>query len=415
MSEKPRFENAPGNQVRSRKDGTWVCFWIARGDVVKEGYQPKLFRLWQGHEPTDAERAFISDSCQRFQHEMLGWRHRRDTKPQAIAFDGTLATLATCYQTDPDSGFHKKRYATRGYYFRLMRRLANDHGDVPISEIKGRLLLRWHEEWQKSGIAMAHSLIAMLRILSTFGSAILEDDACTLLSARLSKMEFQNPKPRVEQLTAEHVEAIRAQAHAVGRPEIALAQAIQFECMLRQRDIIGEWVPEPEPGMSDVLDDGRKWLRGIRWSSIDANLILRHVTSKRQKEVVHDLKLAPMVLAEFQAIYGTTDRAALPASGPVIVNGVTGIPFSAGGFRDPWRAIATAAGVPKHIRNQDSRAGAISEATDAGAELEHVRHAAAHSNISMTQRYSRGAEEKTAQVMQIRAAFRKGKTGENEP
>lgn len=58
----------------------------------------------------------------------------------------------------------------------------------------------------------------------------------------------------------------------------------------------------------------------------------------------------------------------------------------------------------------DSRAGAISEATDAGAELEHVRHAATHSDIAMTQKYSRGSEEKIAEVQRLRVEQR-NKTG----
>lgn len=68
--------------------------------------------------------------------------------------------------------------------------------------------------------------------------------------------------------------------------------------------------------------------------------------------------------------------------------------------------VADAAGLPKSVRNMDSRAGAISEATDAGASLEDVRHAATHSNTSMTARYSRGAEGKVASVMQTRTAHR---------
>lgn len=54
----------------------------------------------------------------------------------------------------------------------------------------------------------------------------------------------------------------------------------------------------------------------------------------------------------------------------------------------------------------DSRAGAISEATDAGADLEHVRHAATHSDIAMTQKYSRGSEDKIAGVQKLRAEHR---------
>ena len=54
----------------------------------------------------------------------------------------------------------------------------------------------------------------------------------------------------------------------------------------------------------------------------------------------------------------------------------------------------------------DSRAGAISEAIDAGTELKHVRHAATHGEILMTQKYSRGGVEKTAKGDAERAAHR---------
>ena len=65
-----------------------------------------------------------------------------------------------------------------------------------------------------------------------------------------------------------------------------------------------------------------KWLRGIRWSEIDDNLILRHVTSKRQKEIEVDLKLAPMVMEEL-ALLGERQK-----SGPLIVNQATELPLS---------------------------------------------------------------------------------------
>jgi hypothetical protein len=55
-----------------------------------------------------------------------------------------------------------------------------------------------------------------------------------------------------------------------------LAQALQFELMLRQKDVIGEWVPDSEPGENDIHHDGRKWFRGIRGDAIDGDMILRH-------------------------------------------------------------------------------------------------------------------------------------------
>jgi site-specific recombinase XerD len=194
----------------------------------------------------------------------------------------------------------------------------------------------------------------------------------------------------------------------MGRPSIALAQAFQFELMLRQKDVIGEWVPIREPGISDVQADGLKWLRGIRWEEIDQNMVLRHLTSKRQKMIEVSLRNAPMVIEEM-ALLG-----AQPANGPIIVSEWDRLPWTGPEFRRWWRIVAEAAGVPKEVRNMDSRAGAISEATDAGADLEHVRHAATHSNISMTQRYSRGAEGKIENVQKLRAEHRKNRVTDRD-
>jgi hypothetical protein len=74
---------------------------------------------------------------------------------------------------------------------------------------------------------------------------------------------------------------VRAAAHKVGWFSIALAQAFQFDLMLRQKDVIGEWVPIDEPSVSDVVSPMGKWVLGLRWSEIDDDLILRHVTSNR--------------------------------------------------------------------------------------------------------------------------------------
>ena len=99
-------------------------------------------------------------------------------------------------------------------------------------------------------------------------------------------------------------------------------------------------------------------------------------------------------------------RDLLPASGPIIINEKTATPYTQSLFRKNWRKIADQCGVPKSVKNMDSRAGAITEATEAGADLHHVQHAATHSDIAMTQRYSRGQAEKIASVQHIRVAHR---------
>src|SRR6476646_496322 len=98
--------------------------------------------------------------------------------------------------------------------------------------------------------------------------------------------------------------------------------------MLRQKDVIGEYVPESEPGLSDILHHGCKWMHGIGWKEISPDLILTHRLSKSLrgknavlnpsagKTEVFDLKNYPMVMEELQYI---TDR-----SGPIVKREETG-------------------------------------------------------------------------------------------
>lgn len=400
MVERPRFENAPGHFVRLVGD-EWECRWRPRPDLVERGFTKLTPRLWKGTEPTDAQRQWVSDRCNALQSEMLVWS--RGGLPEMMTFDGTLAGLIDCYEKDPQSRARKMRYQSRLHAARLSKVIAQEYGHVQVADIRSRQLITWHEKWSERGVAMSHAIMTRLRALISYGATLLEDDDCLRLTAVMRGLHFQMPPPRRERLTAAQAVAIRRMAHAMGLHSVALAQAIQFEVMLRQKDVIGEWVPQSEPGMSDVARGNYKWLRGIRWSEISENGILTHVTSKRQKEITVDLKLSPMVMEEFAQL------PQVPKSGPVIVYESTGWPYDAPQFRVMWRKCAKEAGVPAAVFNMDSRAGAISEASDAGAPLEHIRHAATHSDTAMTQKYSRGSEEKIAEVQRRRAEHRNKK------
>lgn len=324
----------------------------------------------------------------------------------------TLATLIDAYQEDPVSSFKKLRFHVRKNHAVLLKRMSARYGALELRSIKARDLKAWHMEWSEGGkISIAHSLMSQMRTLCGFGATMLEEEECERLCLVLHKLKFPQAQPRTERLTAAQAVAVRAKAHWRGWPSIAMSQAFQFELMLRQKDCIGEFVPLSEPGVSDVVSrDKGKWFRGLRWEEIDQDLILRHTTSKRQKDIQIDLKLAPMVMEEL-ALFSSTPiarltRASLPASGPVVICEITAFPYSAAEFRRKWRLLADMAGIPKAVRNMDSRAGAITEATEAGAEIEHVKHAATHSDISQTQRYSRGATDKIAGVQAKRIQHR---------
>lgn len=392
---------APGLKWRRRAKGQVAAYWIARDDLVKRGYQPRTVPIHFDAEDPD-HAVMIVARCNVLQQEMLQWANGPSTR----TFDGTLHDLFEIYQRDEDSPFHRLRLHTRRSYEHDIKMLDRHAGSQYLENLSGRDFLRWYREFRlpaKEGkperIRRAHGLMSMLRIVISYG-VVLEVPHCARLRVLLSEISFEQAKPRTQRLTADHATAIRTAAHAAGLPSIALAQALQFELTLRQKDVIGEWVPIEDPGVSAITDRRQKWLRGLRWEQIDANFILKHASSKTDFASEFDLKLYPMVMDELERV--PLEKRA----GPLIISEATGQPYRTRYFADQWRAIATAAKVPANVWNMDSRAGGITEATDADASLEDIRHQAGHSNVVMTQRYSRNTAEKTSNVARLRVAHR---------
>lgn len=325
-----------------------------------------------------------------------------------------LAGLIDQYTTHKASTYHKLRYHVRKNHDSLLRRLRENQGQFALSDVRASTLQIWYDEWSENGkISMAHAFMAALRTMFGFGLLMLEEKECERLCITMNKLRFKQSPPREVWLTAIQVDAIRKAAREhFGWYSLALAQAFQFELMFRQKDIIGEWIPVTEPGESEVCYDGKKWLRGIRWQEINDNMVLRHITSKKQKPIEIDLKRSPMVLEEL-AILVEIPVEQISRSLPIIINDVTGLPWSGNEYRRKWRLVANHVGVPKEIRNQDTRAGAITEATEAGANIEHVRHAATHTDIAQTQHYARGGASKIATVQDKRLEHRKSYRTDN--
>lgn len=265
------------------------------------------------------------------------------------ASTATIATLVGHYRTNARSPYSKVRYRTRQNYESFIRRILEDCGNEKLADLGAEDIQHFYEIWKQRGMTMAHSVITMLRMLLSFGTTVLEDKDCQRLSIILNKMRFKTPKSQAEPLTLGQVKAIISQAHKMGRPSIALAQAIQFDCGFQQRDVIGEWVPHSELGVSEVTDGEKKWIRGIRWSEIDKDLILRHVTSR-------DGSLATVRLSEKPLVKAELDRMTkLPTGGPVIISEESFLPYLDDTFRRTWRKIAVAVGIPKHMKNMDTR------------------------------------------------------------
>ena len=401
--------NTPRLVWRKQKNGK-TAYWVCRPDIVARGYPIKTKRLWHGTIPTDDEFDLISSQCQLLQSEAITWAHGGVAGDPRSLYDGTLASLIRVYETDADSPYRSLRFHTRGTYDRRMDIMKRAIGAARLAAVTFRDIKRWHESFAVGDRpARGHEMMTMLRIVVAFGT-LLELPDCQRVKGILSGMTFPMPKKRRDFLTATQAVAIRRRAHDLGFPSIALAQAVQFECMLRQKDVIGEWVPVSEPGLSDVQAGGRKWLHGLHWSQIDNRLILRKViskslrgrdaTGKKEQGTIEefDLSVYPMVMEELAHI---TRR-----SGPVVVCEYSGLPWRTKPFQAKWREIAAAVGIPATVQNRDSRAGGITEATDATDNFDAVRRHAGHSQPSMTARYSRAHVEQKSEVERLRVIKR---------
>ena len=271
------------------------------------------------------------------------------------ALDGTFAGLIQSYRQYEKSPYRQLKHKVRLNYDFTLNRIDREIGSERLAEWDARRIqYLYDEKWAAGGkISMGHSMIGKLRLLTSFGSVVLNDDACTRLSTILGNMRFPNSRGREEILSVEQARAIRATAHNhFNWGSIALAQAFQIAFpKLRQADIIGDWVPISEPGTSEIVNGNEKWVRGLRWSDIDENMVMRRVfTSGRrnQKELEPNLKNRGGVIEEINRV--PLEKRA----GPMIICEFNRLPWTAYEFRRKWRMVADKAGIPKSVQFSDS-------------------------------------------------------------
>lgn len=267
-----------------------------------------------------------------------------DLKPPAPAFDGTFRGLMDVYRAHEKSPFHQIKYSVRLNYERSFKRLEREIGGDRIDDWSADTINKQHEVWKAGGkLAMAHDLITKLRLLTSFGSTVLNDDDCIRLNLILSNMRFPISKGSVlQRLTREQARAIRITAREhFGWDSIALATALQFELpKLRLMDIIGEWVPLLDTAEPGIVKGSEKWIRGLMWSDLNDSFILRRPPSRSGKPVEYSLRRSQMSMEEINRV--PVER----RKGPMIICEFSGIPWSPNEYRRKLRIVADKAGVP---------------------------------------------------------------------
>ena len=401
----PSEYQTAGLKRRKRKSGPDVPYWVARTDRVKAGYEPETVRLpYALDNPVDLP--LLSAMCMKLQAEMLEWSSGR--KRDLNRFDGTIRGLSRRYQTDEASPFNKRmKHNTREKDLHVLKIIERAFGDRALEALHLSDFWRWYEAAKKpkapgrpERVRRAWGIMKKLRELFSYGVAA-EIAGCARLQGILLETRFPQPARRRVTLDAVHVGAFIPEAIKAGRISLALGTALQFDTLLRQKDVIGEWEPIADgEAPTGIVLNGRRWVNGLTWSDLVLDGVTRKITSKTGAIAAHDLKLCPHVLQVLEHV-PTSSRI-----GPVIIDETAKRPYADDAYSREWRIIARAAGIPDHVWNMDARAGAITEAEEAGVDLDLIRSAAAHSQAATTQRYSRGAVGKSRTVALKRAELR---------
>lgn len=370
---------APGLKWRKLAGG-YSPVWVADEVDVKNGYKPKTINL--KHLAENAE--MLVARCNALQADMMLWRtgYRQDP----LAFDGTVKSLLSVYQIHPESPFHKLKPATRNTYLGFIAKLEAHIGDRRVDALSGVDIMRYHRTWSSNGkhLATAATTRAVLESALSFG-VMNRLAGCAELLAMLREARKKLPRPqsRTAVVSVAEVTAARAAARERGALSSALAYAFTFETTLRLWDVIGQWWPMSEGGLSAVLDPKAetKWF-GLRWEDIDEHMVLRYTPSKTEgttaKQIVYPLAKAPMVLAEI---------ANIPVEkrvGPIIVSEQTGLPYLPRTFAYGWRLDRKEAHIPSNIWARDLRASGITEGRANNASTDDAAKVAGHSGKRTT-------------------------------
>jgi hypothetical protein len=405
--------SAPGLKQIKRKDRVEL-YWAKDRNPLFADYHPATVRIHVDLSDPNAIQK-IEDICRRQQEVMLRWPEqgtsgdRERLKPK---FNGTFGSLCLLYESDEESGFADLQDNTRLSYQASLKIIRNDIGLRRIDLVAPKYFRTCYRFWRKPAqeggeerVRRAHGAIGQIKIVLGYGIEANHFAAhCERLLKAMSKMRFAKNPPRSITMTFEQSKAITCEALDAGDRSTAMVQALQYECFLRQIDIVGKWRVEPasyvlKPG---EIRRGAKVWRGMTIGMIlNDEKLLRVRTSKTAQFVAHAIEKCELVMICLEKL-GPTDP-----DRPVACR-ADGSPWTDHrDFGKHWRSYANKADVPRNVRNMDNRASGITEATAAGAAHDDLASGAAHASKATTRKiYMRGAREISERVQKARQAQR---------
>jgi hypothetical protein len=417
----PRRSDAPGLKWDRRANGRQP-YWVA-SQVVRDtmGYPDRSVRL-----PADAEPETLAMLCQEHTARLNAWIAAIAAEPEQLTktrYDGSVFSLCRIYQEHPQSRFHKVKRNTRKTYTDSLKIIERTVGKRLIRNLTILDVQHWYDEWRKPSedgkaerIDRAHDAVAMFRTVLRFGAALRHRE-CRQLNDELAMIKFEKGGAREEEMTYQQAVAFIRTALELGSKGIipdqrarymAIGVAGQFELLLRQKDIIGEWAPAQPDVENTICFGGEMWTGFFTWERIPG-WRWRLKTSKSKYRAA-----AEFDLTNYSLLFPLLDSVPHDERTGAIIKGEHGLPVRERSYRKWFREIARAAGVPDAVWSMDTRAGGATEAEESGADLEAIQDALTHSKKEMSLRYIRRRSTRIATVAQARNRQRAAQAGGSE-
>ncbi|WP_051334323.1 tyrosine-type recombinase/integrase [Bradyrhizobium sp. Ai1a-2] len=227
-------------------------------------------------------------------------------------------------------------------------------------------------------------------------------------------MQFEREGAREQELTYQHVRSFIKTAFELADKDkmpreralyMSIGTASQFELMLRQKDIIGDWAPRKADarfptGITVLHLDDETWSGFYTWESVPGwRWRTRTSKSKYRAAAEFDLTIYDLLMPLLEMVPMEERKGA-------IVKGEHGLPIRYRSYAKWWRQIAQAAGIPFDVKSMDARAGGATEAEEAGANLEGIQANLTHTKKEMSLRYIRRRNKKIVAVAEARKQSR---------
>lgn len=405
-------------------------YWIA-GQVARDtmGFPDKCIPL-----PPDADDEQLGALCRENTARLQLWIDEQkklipDEPGGGIRYDGTVYSACQVYQKHPLSRFHKVKRNTRGAYVDSLKVIESTVGKRLIRNLTILDCEHWYDNWRKPAfpngperIDRAHDAISMFKTVMRFNAALRRSE-CKQLVEELKLIKFEKGGGSEGEITYNQARAFITTALDMGRKgeipfvralSLAIGTAGQFELMLRQKDMIGEWCKEadltPRSRPLSIAYGDEFWTGYFRWDSIPGwRWRMKTSKSKYRSPADFDLQSYSLLFPLLELV--PHDQ----RTGP-IVKAENGLPMRESSHRSWWRDVARRAGIPDDVQNRHNRAGGASEADDAEAPLDAIQAALTHEKPGMTLRYiKRGHTKKIAVVAAARDAKRRADQGGGTP